>query len=100
MNAAQTDKIRRRLEAELDSVATEIEEHSGRGNKAPDEVEGWVVTSDGNLIEKIELALRRIEDGTYGICLGCKAQIPLDRLEAKPSVSLCAPCQVEKEQNQ
>ncbi|MFN4873943.1 MAG: TraR/DksA family transcriptional regulator [Akkermansiaceae bacterium] len=50
-------------------------------------------------IDKIDLALGRIKNGSYGICTICKADIPLDRLEAKPSVSLCRNCQAKHESN-
>ena len=56
--------------------------------------------SDENLLEKIEFALSRIDDGTYVTCVRCGTSIPVERLEAKPAVSLCVRCQDEKEQLQ
>lgn len=53
--------------------------------------------SEAKLVDKIDLALSRIEDGSYGICTSCKGEIPLERLEAKPSVSLCRDCQTKHE---
>ncbi len=40
-------------------------------------------------------ALRRIEDGTYGICLGCEEPISPARLGAVPWAALCIQCQHE-----
>tara|TARA_E500000305_G_scaffold88131_1_gene74774 strand:+ start:65 stop:388 length:324 start_codon:yes stop_codon:yes gene_type:complete len=37
-------------------------------------------------------ALLRIEDGTYGDCVQCGAQIPDGRLEARPEAALCIAC--------
>lgn len=37
-----------------------------------------------NLLIDVEEALRRIDDGTYGICLGTGQPIELKRLRAKP----------------
>ncbi|MCX6346211.1 MAG: TraR/DksA C4-type zinc finger protein [Armatimonadetes bacterium] len=51
---------------------------------------------DGNieeLIQRIDDALRKIEDGSYGICDRCKTKIKLDRLRAIPYATLCIDCQ-------
>lgn len=37
-------------------------------------------------------ALERIDEGTYGTCERCGAQIPPERLEALPYVTLCLDC--------
>ncbi|MBE3520310.1 MAG: TraR/DksA C4-type zinc finger protein [Firmicutes bacterium] len=46
---------------------------------------------------KIERALRRIDEGTYGICEGCGREIPEERLRAVPTATLCIECQKEVE---
>jgi DnaK suppressor protein len=61
------------------------------------EVEDQLAEDDRNLVEKIDFALRRLDAGTYGLCIGCGGEIPLARLEAKPSVSLCIDCQEKKD---
>ena len=62
-------------------------------------VDDRIAGHDGNLIEKIDLALERLEDGSYGKCMNCGDEIPTARLEVKPSVSLCVKCQEAKEPN-
>jgi len=42
-------------------------------------------------------ALRRIRDGTYGICADCRKRIPAARLQAKPEATRCVACQTEYE---
>jgi len=42
-------------------------------------------------------ALRRIQDGTYGICADCGKRIPAARLQAKPEATRCVACQTEYE---
>lgn len=42
-----------------------------------------------HLIEEIEAALERIEDGTYGVCSVCGRPIGRERLEAVPYATLC-----------
>lgn len=42
-------------------------------------------------------ALERMDEGTYGICLGCEEPIPSARLEARPWASLCIGCKEAEE---
>ncbi len=44
-------------------------------------------------IERIELALARSDDGTYGACQECQRAIPVERLEVIPHAELCVTCQ-------
>ncbi len=52
------------------------------------------------LIEKIEEALGRIDDGTYGVCAGCGEDISLKRLEARPVAKYCIDCKTLEEQKE
>ena len=45
-----------------------------------------------NEMEKIKLAISRIDSGTYGLCLSCGQPIKKDRLNAVPFSSLCIHC--------
>ena len=45
------------------------------------------------MLAEIDAALKRIEEGTYGICTNCGKEIPVDRLEALPWATLCIDCQ-------
>ena len=45
------------------------------------------------LLQRVRSALTRIENGTYGVCLGCDAEIQPKRLGAVPWASYCVPCQ-------
>jgi DnaK suppressor protein len=44
------------------------------------------------LITKIDEALGRIEDGTYGKCEECGQDIGIERLRARPVTTLCIDC--------
>lgn len=46
-----------------------------------------------HLIEEIDEALQRIEDGTYGQCVRCGKPIDEERLKAMPTARYDAPCQ-------
>lgn len=41
---------------------------------------------------RIDRALKRIEQGTYGLCLNCEEDIAEKRLEIDPAVELCLEC--------
>jgi len=47
----------------------------------------------------IEAAIKRIAEGTYGICEECGVNIPRARLNAVPFAHLCVKCASELEQN-
>jgi len=49
------------------------------------------------LIWKIKDALRRIEEGTYGICEECGEDIPIARLKARLVTNYCLDCKTRME---
>ena len=49
------------------------------------------------LIAKIEEALRRLEDGSYGVCEECGEKIGAARLKARPVTTLCIDCKSVQE---
>ncbi len=46
---------------------------------------------------EIKDAIRRIDEGTYGICEECETRISPRRLDAVPFARLCVPCQEREE---
>jgi len=48
-------------------------------------------------LNRIELALARIDAGTFGICEECDDEIPLKRLRVRPDAALCLNCQETNE---
>jgi DnaK suppressor protein len=52
------------------------------------------------LIRKIEEALKRIEDGTYGYCLETGEEIGIKRLEARPVATLSIEAQERRERRE
>lgn len=52
------------------------------------------------LIRKIEEALKRIEDGSYGYCLETGEPIGIKRLEARPVATLCIEAQERRERRE
>ncbi len=64
-----------------------------------------VAANDRDVIEKIDAALSRISDGSYGVCPMCleagttpaKSRIPKPRLRAIPYADLCVECERKRE---
>jgi DnaK suppressor protein len=52
------------------------------------------------LILKIKEALARIEEGTFGICEECGAEISEERLKARPVTTLCIECKTKAEEEE
>jgi DnaK suppressor protein len=52
------------------------------------------------LIRKIQAALQRIEDGSYGICEDCGEEIGVPRLKARPVTKLCINCKSKQEEDE
>jgi len=48
-------------------------------------------------LKKIDHALAKIEDGTFGICEDCEEPISAKRLEARPETTLCIRCKEDQE---
>jgi DnaK suppressor protein len=53
-----------------------------------------------SLLTKLDLAMRKIEDGRFGICEVCEEQIGKKRLEARPETSLCIRCKEDQERDE
>jgi len=50
-----------------------------------------------SFLEKIEKGLRKIDEGTFGICEECGEEISVKRLEARPETTLCIRCKEDQE---
>jgi len=48
-------------------------------------------------LNKIEEALRKIDEGTYGICEDCGSEIPEERLKVIPFAIYCVDCMETRE---
>ena len=109
VDSAETDRFRKLLLEQRDQVTASIGVEDPAENqdlRDPEElatlitrteVNDRIVGDDFNLLQKIDLALSRLDAGTYDQCANCGDSIPLARLQAKPSVSLCVSCQELKD---
>jgi RNA polymerase-binding protein DksA len=116
LKAPETDRFRdalleerKRVEAALENLHEEtagsLSEESGEetayDNPLADtatetydrELDYTLEENSGHVLAEIDAALKRIDEGTYGICTNCGKEIPVDRLEALPWATLCIDCQ-------
>jgi len=113
MNATQTAQIHQYLLAERERIFAEWKNHGGDAATdndwdlqdleeqatriTTDAVDQRITHDDLRLLRKVELAIQRLTAGTYEQCAHCGQPIPLERLLAKPAVSLCLACQQLKD---
>ncbi len=57
-----------------------------------------IADREAKLLKKIEEALKRIEDGSYGICEICGKPIGYERLKLRPVATLCIECKRKQEE--
>jgi DnaK suppressor protein len=101
--------VEEKLTAERDDLIRQIAEiearYSGeeKVDAVEDEGEPETVTTDRErdlsllenargLLDQVELALRKVADGTYGVCANCGKKIEAARVKALPHASLCIAC--------
>jgi RNA polymerase-binding protein DksA len=95
------EKLKSRL-AELDAEVAELDVKTtklmspNKGDQANQiqrlETNEALETHHEKEITQIRHALHRIEQGTYGICDNCGADIAPARLEAQPAATRCINC--------
>ena len=54
-------------------------------------------TRDVSELRSLDAAERRMDEGSYGICEDCGAEIGFERLKANPSATRCIACQRQHE---
>ena len=52
------------------------------------------------LLKKIDEAVERIDNGTFGICEECGNRIGVKRIEARPVTTLCIECKTRQEEEE
>ena len=52
------------------------------------------------LLKKIDEAIDRIENGTFGVCDDCGNEIDVKRLEARPVTTMCIECKTLQEEEE
>lgn len=105
------EMLRGKRDQLLNGMKRELAESRNRsGTKACDEVDQAtdaydedlsleIATKNDEELEEIEAALKKIEDGTYGLCEVCNCRISPSRLKILPFATTCVACRGEEERN-
>jgi len=121
LSREQLKQFRQLLITERVKLASEIKSIAQEASKSPREASGDlsaytihmadmaadtyerelsmnIVSSEQEILYQIDDALKRLDDGSFGICQQCNQPITMSRLKAVPYASLCINCQRAKEQ--
>jgi RNA polymerase-binding protein DksA len=87
------------------SISDETQEAGGVDNHLGDtatvtvdrEIDYTLEENSEHVLSEIDAALKRLDDGTYGICTNCRKQIEPERLEFLPYATLCIDCKRRQE---
>src|SRR5262249_4653795 len=105
MTNSELNKYRNLLKAQQEELGPAVRKRDGIAiEKSPDEFEALQLAAErelaicnlareSNLLRNVRAALRRIEDGAFGVCLGCEQDISPKRLAAAPWTAFCIECQ-------
>lgn len=105
MTQAELNKFKNILEAKQAELAQFVRNREGiaieKSAGALDEVQYATerelairnLDRESNLLRNVHAALRRIDDGTFGVCLHCEEDISPKRLAAVPWTAFCIQCQ-------
>lgn len=101
--------MRDRMLGEVDQVVESIREDinpSGNlsnapvhlADAAPENIDADIniIETQRNVVEEVQAALNRIDEGTFGTCMNCGGPIPEERLEAIPYAPYCVQCASEQ----
>ena len=78
------------------SIPTDKEELGS--DNAEQELTLTLLGSDEDILDQVEAAIHRIEDGGYGQCEKCGEEIPKSRLDAIPYAADCVQCAANEEE--
>ena len=84
----------------LPAVSTGAKDPYDAATEAYDQEFSFAISEAGRkTLGEIEEALKKVEDGTYGMCDVCKKPINVERLDAVPQARMCISCQEIEEKN-
>jgi DnaK suppressor protein len=117
-SAEEIEQIRAILRGRFDDLSSEYEEALAENHKlrlaeigdaaGDDQADSGSKTAERDAATSLlrtlldrrtqaELAMQRLDDGTYGNCEGCHNPIPVERLEVFPSATTCVNCKQVRE---
>ncbi len=116
MNKTQLKKFKNLLEGKRDAIVrraqqTLSEDMTLDSNELPDEMDlasteylqSFTFRLRGRektFLKKIQKAINKIDEGTFGLCESCESPIAIKRLEARPETTLCIKCKEAQEREE
>jgi DnaK suppressor protein len=92
---AKRDELNNRIEQRREEILMEQEPEDDAGIAARNNSAGMAIANierELRTLSEIDLSLRRMETGEYGVCGVCGEPIPLARLNAIPWTRRCVNC--------
>jgi len=94
----KAEEVQSSMSAQKAAQVLAREEHPhDEGDLSQQSHEEWIFlnrnTLDIKLLREVQAALRRIEQGAYGVCYECEEPISVKRLDAVPWAKFCVSCQ-------
>ena len=86
-----------KLSAEAENGRPSMSTHLADNNFENTLIEETALNNCQKRLRKIDEAIQRLDQGIYGICLGCFKPIPAKRLALIPIAESCVPCKERKE---
>ncbi|GAA2422373.1 TraR/DksA C4-type zinc finger protein [Streptomyces coeruleofuscus] len=93
LHEARLHEASQRLEHARTSRLAQLQALDESGPSTDDHLSAVQKAAMERVLKEIEAAFARIEDGTYGTCLGCAKPVPPERLEILPYTRYCVACQ-------
>ena len=72
-------------------------EHEGAESNIQSDIELALIQMKSETVRRIDAALRRVDQGTYGNCVECQEPISKERLHALPFAPRCTSCEEARE---
>ena len=98
------DRIVQQGDATIDDLNETVEVYADPADRATAESDRAFTLRlrdrERHLIKKIQEALNRIDDGSFGICDDCGEDISVPRLKARPMTTLCIHCKSRQEEDE
>ncbi len=113
MKSAQMEQFKRKLESQREeafrllhrvgdesrSIDSDVPQDSG--DQSTNTISKEFLFQQGSqrrgMVRRVEAALIRIKEGTFGVCAECGDDISIRRLEALPWTDSCIQCQEQRE---
>jgi DnaK suppressor protein len=112
---SEIEELKSKLKNDLERIVSGFKEKKDEYREINKETKDEVDSANDNILvstsfrftnrenfylKKIKKALKKIEEGEYGLCEDCGVEITYQRLKARPTSELCINCKEESEREE